>query len=188
MPQAFELYHYYDRRTGPFLNLSSLGAEESEAILERVRRESRGYAAQRQDGYMDRRRELEARARALFIEKGGRPRTSYPQYLVVEACPWLETWFEEPESLALPVSSLDPSVLSFSYGDLFPSFSPRVRDGKEYRGRIYGLDEIVELIGRYGLPQRWNPEGKLGPERYIEVEVWDEAESLLPLVRGRRAL
>ena len=31
------------------------------------------------------------------------------------------------------------------------------------------------MIGQYGLPQQWNADGSKGPERYIEVQIWDDA-------------
>ena len=34
--------------------------------------------------------------------------------------------------------------------------------------------EILEVIDKFGLPQDWNDEGKHGPERYIEVQVWSD--------------
>ena len=34
--------------------------------------------------------------------------------------------------------------------------------------------EILEVIGKYGLPQDWNDDVKQGPERYIEVHVWSD--------------
>lgn len=51
----------------------------------------------------------------------------------------------------------------------------RYDDGKKYRGQVYTLSEIVEVIREFGLPQEWNPLGEHGPERYIEVQVWDDA-------------
>jgi hypothetical protein len=44
---------------------------------------------------------------------------------------------------------------------------------KVYRGQVYTLAELPELVARYGLPQVWNPDGKLGPERY-KAQVWEE--------------
>jgi hypothetical protein len=48
-------------------------------------------------------------------------------------------------------------------------------DGKPYRGQVYTRNELTQVIERYGLPQDWNPDGKGGPERYIEAQVWDDA-------------
>ena len=57
---------------------------------------------------------------------------------------------------------------------MFPTFSPRVNDGREYRKRVYRYEEIVGVIEKYGLPQRWNKDGRYGPERYIEAQVWGD--------------
>jgi hypothetical protein len=50
----------------------------------------------------------------------------------------------------------------------------RYQDGKKYRGQVYTFKEIRQVISEFGLPQEWNSQGKEGPERYIEVQVWDD--------------
>jgi hypothetical protein len=55
----------------------------------------------------------------------------------------------------------------------------RVQDGKPYRGQVYTAEEIRKIIKSYGMPQHWNPTGALGPDRYIEAQVWDD-QPLLP--------
>ena len=63
----------------------------------------------------------------------------------------------------------------------------RYPDGKPYRGQVYRLAEIPEVIERYGLPQDWNAEGVSGPDRYIEAQVWAD-EPLHPyLGRGEKS-
>ena len=32
--------------------------------------------------------------------------------------------------------------------------------------------EILQMIDKYGYPNIWNKDGKHGPERYIEAQVW----------------
>ena len=168
------LYHYFEKATGPFKNLSGLPDGQAQKVLARIRASGTIMAAHRFDGYMRRRRELEEVARALFVQKGGTPKRKYPDYMVVGECPWLATWYRESDYLRIPVARFDPMTISFSYGDLFPTFSDRARDGREYRRQIYTLEEITEVIERHGLPQHWNPDGALGPERYVEVQVWDD--------------
>ncbi len=97
-----------------------------------------------------------------------------PHYLVVEHSPWLSTWYEEGAFVRIPAEEFDKSTISFTYGDSMPAFSPLVNDGKEYRQRLYTYEEILQVIGKYGLPQDWNDDGRLGPERYIEVQVWSD--------------
>ncbi|SDW74471.1 hypothetical protein [Paenibacillus sp. PDC88] len=50
----------------------------------------------------------------------------------------------------------------------------RYQDGKPYRGQIYTKSEIKMVIEEFGLPQEWNIHGEKGPERYIEVQIWDD--------------
>ncbi len=175
-----ELYHYYDRRTGPFRNLSELSDEEAQRLLAQIAVERPGsFCARRAPEYMQLRRHYEAILREAFAKKGGVIRRSAPHYLVVEPCPWLMSWYEEPAFIRIPIRQLDLRTVSFTYGDSHPTFSNRVNDGKEYRKTLYTYPEIVEIIRRYGLPQDWNPDGRHGPERYVEAHLWSD-EALLP--------
>lgn len=172
--QEARLYHYFDRRLGPFVNLSDLPHAEAERVQAEIVRAGRGFASQRQPEYLARRREVEGIVRGLFIEKGGKPQRTAPHYMVWGACPWLESWYEQPGFVAIPLAEFDPLTVSFTYGDSFPTFSPRVQDGREYRNKVYLLEEAVDVIARYGLPQDWNADGAHGPERYVEAHVWSD--------------
>lgn len=170
------LYHYYEKSKGPFQNLSDLSIEEAQQILDEIKARDEVFAAKRYDGYLERRRELEEVARNIFLSKGGRPVRNTPHYMVVGECRWLEAWYKEYGYVKIHISKFNLNTVSFSYGDLFPTFSPRVNDGKEYRRNVYTYEEIVRLIQKYGLPQSWNEDGRYGPERYVEAQVWsDEA-------------
>lgn len=166
------LYHYYDESTGPFRNLSDLAPEAAETVLRDIRMQNKGFASRRSADYLEVRRGLEERARNLFIAKGGRPVRQQPHYMTFGSCPWLLDWYPEGTAIAIPVAAFSPDRISFTYGDLFPTM--RYLDGKAYREQVYTLEEIHEVIGEYGLPQNWNPAGAFGPERYIEVQVWEE--------------
>ena len=168
------LYHYYEKQIGPFKNLSDLTLEEAQAVLGKIKAENQVMAAHRFPGYLERRAELEQIASTMFIAKGGKPVRQVPHYMVVGECAWLQTWYQNGCFVKIPVRAFKPETISFSYGDLFPTFSPRVNDQKEYRRQIYTLSEIVGIIEKYGFPQDWNIDGKFGPERYIEVQVWDD--------------
>lgn len=166
------LYHYFERQRGPLLNLSDLPVSEAQHILNGLKEDNQTFAAHRYEGYLQRRHELEQMIRKLFILKGGEPLRPVPHYFVLEPCPWLETWYLEPDFIKIPIHALETNTISFTYGDMFPTFSPRVTDGREYRNTLYTYEEILDLITRYGLPQQWNADGRYGPERYIEAHVW----------------
>lgn len=165
------LYHYYDESTGPFRNLTDLAPEDAESVLEGIRRQSKGFASKRSADYLDIRRRLEQKARDAFIAKGGRPVRQQPHYMTLGSCPWLLEWYPRGAELQMPVDCFSPSSISFTYGDLFPTM--RFLDGKPYRGQVYTLEEIREVILQFGWPQEWNAGGTQGPERYIEVQLWE---------------
>jgi hypothetical protein len=173
---SIQLYHYYDRHRGPFRNLSDLPPAEAEAVLANIRQAGQTFAAKRTADYLTIRWELEERVRTLFIAKCGQPRRSRPHYFTVGACPWLLDWYVDGCALIVPLGGIAPESISFTYGDTFPAM--RLQDGRPYRGQVYTVDELPLLINEYGLPQEWNPDGKAGPDRYIEAQLWDE----LPLL------
>lgn len=167
------LYHYFDKRTGPFKSLTSISKEEAKKVMAAIKKEHpASQCAQRHDKYVEYRHNCEAILRKEFAAKGGIMEIESPHYMVVGHSPWLTTWFEQTDFLKISIDAFDTRTLSFTYGDSMPTFSPTVNDGKEYRRRIYTYHEILRIIGKYGLPQDWNDDGKFGPERYIEVHVW----------------
>jgi hypothetical protein len=130
------------------------------------------FASRRPADYLRVRRELEGRVRALFVAKGGRPLTARPHYLTLGPCPWLLSWYRQGREIRFSLADIDPAVVSFTYGDLFPAM--RYADGQAHSGHVFSLGELPELIARYGLPQLVNPDGAAGPKRYIEAQLWDD--------------
>lgn len=166
------LFHYYERAAGPFRSLTSLPEAEAQAVQASLT----GFAAQRSADYLSRRRTLEAEMRILFLQAGGQPQRTAPHYLVIGECPFLASWYHDPAVFRLPLNSVDPSVISFTYGDFFATFSDRVQDRREYRRRIYTLPEILHLIEQYGLPQEiWPQEPHFfGQPAYVEAQLWSD--------------
>jgi hypothetical protein len=177
------LSHYYEARRGPFLNLSDLPLEEAEVLLQRIRQEGVIFASKRAADYIKIRRGLEEQVRELFVAKGGKPRRARPHYMILGSCPWVESWYVEGCELRIPLVDFDPAIVSFTYGDTFPAM--RFQDGKPYRGQVYTLNELPDLVRGHGLPQEWNAQGQHGPDRYIEAQVWDDEplEGWLPRTR-----
>lgn len=170
------IVHYYEADQGPFRSLSDLSLEEAETILRRIRAEGSVFASRRNAEYLGIRMTLEEHIRQLFIAHGGRPKTLHPHYFILGNCEWVKSWYRDGRAVQIPLSSIDPQVISFTYGDSFPAM--RYQDGKPYRGQVYILAELPGLLARYGLPQVWNSDGAYGPERYIEAQVWEKAGTL----------
>ncbi|WP_020616448.1 hypothetical protein [Paenibacillus daejeonensis] len=168
-----DLYHYYEKERGPFRNLSTLPADEAQLILDQLKLQQQVFASKRSDDYLRTRQTLEARARSLFIQKGGKPAQRYPHYMTLGPCNWLKQWYNEGEVVSIPLDAIDPQIISFTYGDLFPTM--RYKDGKPYREKVYTREEIMNVVQLYGWPQVWNHDGSKGPERYIEAQLWDDS-------------
>lgn len=167
------LSHYYEVSIGPFVNLSDLGPSQAEIQLARIRQYGKTFASQRSADYLMIRRELEDRVRGLFIQKGGCPIRPRPHYMILGACPWGLSWYVEGCELRINLDAFPPEIISFTYGDTFPAM--RYQDSKPYRGKVFLLEELPELVLQFGLPQVWNANGDHGPDRYIEAQIWDDA-------------
>lgn len=64
------LYHYFEKEKGPFVNLSELPLDEAQKIQDNLQNEGKVFAARRNPQYLSRRRYLEQLTRKMFIEKG----------------------------------------------------------------------------------------------------------------------
>ncbi|SEB12214.1 MULTISPECIES: hypothetical protein [unclassified Paenibacillus] len=102
-------YHYFEKRVGPFRNLSSLSEQDAEAVAQHIRQGGRNFASQRSADYMMIRRELERKAYEQFISKGGKPTNRYPHYMTLGACAWLESWYTEPDWVTISWEDLPAS-------------------------------------------------------------------------------
>ena len=171
-----DLYHFYDKSIGPFKSLTTLSQEEAWKVLENIKRtKPNSQSAKRHDKYVPYRQNCEAILRQECEKKGIIMNRHSPHYMVVELSPWLSAWYENSAFTKISVEDFDLRTLSFTYGDSMPTFSDSITDGKEYRKKLYTYEEILGVIEKYGLPQDWNDDGAHGPERYIEVHVWDDA-------------
>ena len=167
------LYHFYDKRSGPFKSLTAIPKEDAFLVLENIKSERpHSLTAQRDEGYITKRRNCERIVKIEAEKKGIIMDIPSPHYMIFEFSPWLSTWFEQPGEIKIAIEEFDTRKISFTYGDSMPTFSPRVTDGKEYRKKVYTYEEILKIIDKYGLPQDWNDDGAYGPERYIEAQVW----------------
>lgn len=168
------IYHYYEKTVGPFVSLSGLPLDNAQNILDALIAENKTFAAKRSNTYLARRRELEQMVRRIFMDKGGKPQRSTPHYFVIGECPWLETWFQNPAYIKIPMSTINPLTISFTYGDTFPTFSERIVNKPEYWGKVYLWEEIFELISRLGLPQdKWDSPVFAQPA-YVEAQLWSD--------------
>ena len=102
------LYHYFDKRSGPFKSLTALSKDEAFSVLEKIKSDRpSSMTAQRDTGYISKRMNCERIVRQEALNKGILMDISSPHYLVVEHSPWLGTWFEEPGVIKIPIEEFE---------------------------------------------------------------------------------
>jgi hypothetical protein len=133
---------------------------------------------------MQLRRLTEERLRELFVERGGGPDRAAPHYFVLGSSEWYRGLADDMEEIRLPLSSLPPTVTSFTYPDSFTAMGFGADFGipyepRDYHGKVFLLDELDDVIGKHGLPSD-DPSGdyegyeKRPFEKYVEVQLWSD--------------
>ena len=172
------LYHYFDKRKIPFLNLSDLTDEEAIKLhtnLSAENNERNIFAERDANGqYMIQRRIVEKRAYSMFVRKGSKPQRQAPHYMILAEKELAEckAWFIDCGVIKIPIDEFDKSTVSFTYGDSFPTFKPIFDEEPEYN--LYLYDEILEIIQQQGMPPSRNDDMSWLEPSYIEAQVWSD--------------
>ena len=86
------LYHYYDKRSGPFRSLTALTQDEADSVLAKIKQDRpASLTAQRDADYISKRMNCERIIRKEAENKGILMDISSPHYLVVENSPCLHS-------------------------------------------------------------------------------------------------
>jgi len=181
------LYHYYEKSCEPFRTITALPLDEAIAAYTAWRAAQPNSGVTTPEWYLNRRYNMEKRVRDKFIEIGGKPIRTAPVYFTLGANKGMETWYNTPVHIKIPVDEFDLNAVSFTYGDMFPVFNASLNTGEEWWGQVYNYEGILKLIDKYGFPEdpEYNmknrffpfPDGKnIGMYlKFIEAQVWNDA-------------
>jgi len=177
------LYHYFERDFGPFRAFTELPIEEARSVL-LARKAAGKIGAPNIEDFLQKRYGREQRLREAFAARGGRIERTSPYYFFLGEEPQWASAYDHPECVKIPMNEFDPLTVSFTYGDSFAVFNPALFGPEEYWGKVYFADEILELIGRIGLPPPVEYDFKRGiyPKdkhihnllKYVEAHVWSD--------------
>jgi len=175
------LYYYYERDIGPFKMLTDLTVDDARKF---VSEEAAIKSTKNTDveGFLRMRYDCDARLRKEFAARGGKITRQNPVYMMLgEHSSWA-TAYEKPVMIKIPLAEIDPTAVSFTYGDSFIVLNPGKFESKEYWGKVYFRDEILELISRIGYPPQVEYDfknenyTKYSPVAdhllYVEAHVW----------------
>ena len=181
--------HYHRSVRRPFLNLSELSEAKLASVLAELAASQEQRASSRRFGprYMALRRATEAHARELFVSRGGRPQRQAPHYFVLGSSAWFAGLYRDVSEVRLTVSDLPALETSFTYTDSITALGLGADIGvpsaaPAHCGRVYRLDELLEVIAHYGMPDDAAPAtatGYLGHQTrpvdaYVEVQLWSD--------------
>jgi hypothetical protein len=177
------LNHYYHQNDRPFQSLSALTDRAALAVIANLQ-QRQGSVYRRfkdPDNYLKLRRETEQWLRTEFINKGGKPVASYPQYFTLGRAAWIELGYAGNfDRIQIPLTVFHAEQISFTYPDSMVSYwlqsqSDREYYQPEYHGRVFSLDEITEIIDRFGIPDReWQDRSERKYDLFIEAQVWSD--------------
>lgn len=167
--------HNYDPARGPFRNLCALPAVEAERILDEIRASDRRTI---KVDYLARRHATEEWLYAECSRKLGVPPRRHPIYFFLgDFADGLDP--SRPNAIVLPLVSLPPAAITFTYPDSMASLplgtrKYHVAERRPYHGQVFTLDEIRQVVETFGMPNR-NGDSSTCFDRFIEVQLWDDA-------------
>jgi hypothetical protein len=173
------LYRYFKRGTNPFGSISGLADSEVVVFMKENFPNHEWFHAN-PERWMTKRRRIEKWLLDEFVRRGGEPKTRHPCYFTFGKSGFLKKSGSFDAQIEIPLSSFSAKNISFTYPDsFFSDWLSRNRAHKLYNdelnGRIFTMDEILDLSAQGKIPQDVRIETAYGYEFefYIEAQVWD---------------
>ena len=161
--------HYYVQGTDPWKNIMLLSEEaafQKAAKLASVHKgmTSSGRFADFQN-YYPLRKATDKLVREQFIRLGGKPRLEHPYSFVLGESDYLKTWFDEGDSLRIPLDEIPDELISFTLGDSCAKYSRNdsleVLTKRRLIERLHTFDDSPERLVR-----------SIAPYGYVEAQMW----------------
>lgn len=178
--------HYHRAARPPFLNLGDVPETARPELLRRLSAPDEHAASHRRFGsrYLALRTGTEAALRELFVQAGGRPERTAPHYFVLGSSAWFANLYSDVAAVTLPLTALPVEVTSITWVDSISALALGEPLGvpappPAHRQKVYRLDDLPDLVARYGLPGDDPPHSYDGHQRqpltsYVEVQLWSD--------------
>ena len=117
------------------------------------------------ENYYPLRKAADERVREQFVALGGKPQLEHPYSFVLGESDYLKTWFDEGDSLRIPLDEIPDEQISFTLGDscakLSRNDSLEVLTKQMLIDRLHTLDDSLERLVQ-----------SIAPYGYMEVQLW----------------
>lgn len=180
------LVHIHKIGTKPFQNLSSLTDSEALQIMGEQYVEGSIFweRFEHPKKYWEARKQVERWLYEEFIAKGGKPKETYPIYMVAGRPQWAERRMDAltkslTQEIRVPFSLFGEADVSFSYPDSMVSWFLEQEKNPEhyqpgYHGKVFTRSEIISLVSEKGFPEDgWTTNVPDHFAHYIEAQVWN---------------
>ena len=166
--------YYYLRGTDPWQNIMHLPEKEAFRKAKELAKEhewkmsvGRFMDFQR---YYPLRKGADKTVREAFNRLGGHPRLAHPYHFVPLECSYLHEWYDNEESLRIPLDETPDDQISFTLGDSCAKYA--VKDTLE----VFAKETIREKLRVYDNSLEKLLES-IPPFRHVEAQVWFRPEA-----------
>ena len=161
--------HYYVKGTDPWKNIMLLPEEAAFQKAAELASAHKGMTSYGRfadfKNYYPLRKAADKLLREQFTGLGGKPRLEHPYSFVLGESDYLKTWFDEGDSLRIPLDEIPDELISFTLGD---SCARHVRE------------DSLEVLTKQMLMERLllfddSPERlvlSIAPYGYVEAQLW----------------
>ncbi|MBI4765250.1 MAG: hypothetical protein HY787_11670 [Deltaproteobacteria bacterium] len=186
------LYHYFEKSREPFLSITETPEINARVIVDKIGqspiRFNRFDTPQKREFYSFFRNYTEKKIKTMFVEKGGKPSLEFPRYMTLGPANIFYYWYEETGIIEIPLEEFDEEVISFTYPDSMMTLmlaenqyealslfhiSKIERYKRPHHGKVFTKSELQNVIKKYGLPDKSDPQKNHPGNRMIEAQIWD---------------
>ena len=161
--------HYYVQGTDPWKNIMLLSEEAAFRKAAELASAHEGMTSYGRfadfANYYPLRKAADQRVREQFIDLGGKPQLEHPYSFVLGESEYLKTWFDEGDSLRIPLDEIPDELISFTLGDSCAKFarndSLEVLTKQMLIEKLHTFDDSPEKLVL-----------SIPPYGYVEAQLW----------------
>lgn len=161
--------HYYVKGTDPWKNIMLLPEEAAFQKAAELASAHKGMTSYGRFAdfinYYPLRKAADKLLREQFTGLGGKPLLEHPYSFVLGESNYLKTWFDEGDSLRIPLDEIPDELISFTPGDscakLSRNDSLEVLTKQMLIERLHTFDDSPESLIR-----------SIAPYGYVEAQLW----------------
>ena len=161
--------HYYIHGTDPWKNIMQLSEEAAfrkAAELASAHKSMTSYGRFADfKNYYPLRKATDKLVREQFIRLGGKPHLEHPYSFVLGESNYLKKWFDEGDSLRIPLDEIPDELISFTLGDSCAKYSKN--DSLEVLTKQMLIERLHNF---YDSSERLIL--SIAPYGYVEAQLW----------------